>query len=195
MLEFSAPKNDNKVYIQESAVAAIESYNTDSNSPYGLAIVTTGGKIYRKAFKNPNTRDKAVEDLQQKISQNAENIGPQTTLLKLESAIASFTEALSRLSVQTISKESQIKNDQVITAETLVAELPLSQRTINRLDENGLRTTGQLLAAEYKHLIQIHGLGTRGVMQIAKVLYNEGLKFSDPLMEILARNEELPSFL
>lgn len=74
-------------------------------------------------------------------------------------------------------KKSKVsKEDLEETYKTRIESLEVSQRTINALNNANIRTLGGLARKKEKDLLEVDGLGTKGIMEIKSVLKEFGIE-------------------
>ncbi len=92
-------------------------------------------------------------------------------------AIVGFEEKVEEVQVEE-SKPEETTDDKEVDSEflkTRVETLDLSVRTVNALSNANIRTIGGLARKKEKDLLEIEGLGSKGIQEIKKALSNFGI--------------------
>ncbi|MDP3955988.1 MAG: DNA-directed RNA polymerase subunit alpha [bacterium] len=105
------------------------------------------------------------------------------TMIKQLSAITGFKETEVVVEEQPVvvateehkEESREDKNREVEVMKTRVDELDLSTRTMTSLSESGIRTVGGLARKSEDDLLNLPGLGDKGVIEIKRVLGNFGI--------------------
>jgi DNA-directed RNA polymerase subunit alpha len=103
-----------------------------------------------------------------------------TTMITQLKAIVGFKE---EVELPTISSSVETKEDQELDVEdflkTRVEDLDLSARTINALSNANIRTVGGLARKKTADILEIEGLGNKGLEEIKEILAKYGIELKD----------------
>lgn len=75
--------------------------------------------------------------------------------------------------------EGTIKEPKEETAEVKVEDLKISKRTLNALINNNVKTVGGILRKNEKSLLELEGMGDKGIKEIKKALKKLGLELKE----------------
>ena len=96
-------------------------------------------------------------------------------------AIIGFTEETAMTSMQEVSSEQTStdeegsKDDMSEILKTRIDTLDLPSRILNSLTEAGIRTLGGLARKKKEDLLEIEGMGEKGIQEIKRVLTKHGI--------------------
>ncbi len=96
------------------------------------------------------------------------------------SAIIGFTETVAEAATETVSADSSdssadTKDDMSEVLKTRIDTLDFSTRTLNALTDAGIRTLGGLARKKKEDLLEIEGMGEKGIQEIKRILSNYGI--------------------
>lgn len=85
------------------------------------------------------------------------------------------TEDIKEAAVEHKEATEEIESYEDMVAKKKVEELDLSTRTLNALVEAGIKTVGGVMRRTEKKLLEVEGLGEKGIVEIKKALGNLGV--------------------
>lgn len=98
------------------------------------------------------------------------------------SAIIGFTEETTDMTGASITaassndeSEAEGKDDMSEVLKTRIDTLDLSTRTLNALTDAGIRTLGGLARKKKEDLLEVEGMGEKGIQEVKRVLANHGI--------------------
>lgn len=112
------------------------------------------------------------------------SIAPRDAFIAASQILVEQFQALSGVFRTETAKESsperkeaaeQVESYEDMIAKKKVEELDLSTRTLNALVEAGIKTVGGIMRRTEKKLLEVEGLGDKGVVEIKKALGNLGV--------------------
>ncbi|RLC40011.1 MAG: DNA-directed RNA polymerase subunit alpha [Candidatus Nealsonbacteria bacterium] len=110
-------------------------------------------------------------------------LSPEEALKEASEILLNHFSLLSKISEKKSEKEISPKEKKEEEKEDIrkmkIEELKVSERTKNALVKNGIRTVGGLLRKSERDLLNLEGLGEKGVEEIKKVLKKLNLKLKD----------------
>lgn len=96
-------------------------------------------------------------------------------MIKQLKAIVSFAESEEVEKKEEIKEQEENKEMDVEFLKTRIESVDLSARTIKSLSNSNIRTIGGLARKKEKDLLEIEGLGAKGIQEVKKVLSNFGI--------------------
>jgi len=108
-------------------------------------------------------------------------ISPEEAFLQSSEILVKHFSLLSEsITLTKEEKKSGAKKDTEEEATKIkVEELKLSQRTINALVENNIKTLGGILKKSEKSISELKGMGEKGIKEIKRVLKKKGLEIKE----------------
>jgi DNA-directed RNA polymerase subunit alpha len=92
-----------------------------------------------------------------------------------EDALIAHTTPKADVIETTESADDEDKNDMSEVLKTRIDTLDFSTRTLNALTDAGIRTLGGLARKKKEDLLEVEGMGEKGIQEIKRILSNHGI--------------------